>query len=96
MPIEVLYLLLGWFLGLMSPLITERIRNVLLRRRVGKAFKTELTTLRYRLMCAVQQMAEQNGRLAKPKVPAQLLLLDELPRNVMGKVNKPELRKLFE
>jgi len=35
-------------------------------------------------------------RLAKPKVPAQLLLLDELPRNVMGKVNKPELRKLFE
>jgi len=62
MPIEVLYLLLGWLLGLMSPLITERIRNVLLRRRVGKAFKTELTTLRYRLMCAVQQMAEQNGR----------------------------------
>ena len=35
-------------------------------------------------------------RLAKPKVPTQLLLLDELPRNVMGKVNKPELRKLFE
>lgn len=35
-------------------------------------------------------------RLAKPKVPAQLLLLDELPRNIMGKVNKPELRKLFE
>jgi len=35
-------------------------------------------------------------RLAKPKVPAQLLLLDELPRNVMGKINKPELRKLFE
>ena len=35
-------------------------------------------------------------RLAKPKVPSQLLLLDELPRNIMGKVNKPELRKLFE
>ena len=35
-------------------------------------------------------------RLAKPKVPAQLLLLDALPRNVMGKVNKPELSKLFE
>jgi len=35
-------------------------------------------------------------RLAKPKVPAQLLLLDELPRNVMGKINKPELRRLFE
>ena len=35
-------------------------------------------------------------RLAKPKVPAQLLLLDELPRNVMGKVNKLKLRKLFE
>ena len=36
------------------------------------------------------------NRLAKPKVPVQLLLLDELPSNVMGKVNKPELRKLFE
>ena len=35
-------------------------------------------------------------RLAKPKVPAQLLLLDELPCNVMGKVNKLELRELFE
>lgn len=35
-------------------------------------------------------------RLAKPKVPVRLLLLDDLPRNVMGKVNKPELRKLFE
>ena len=35
-------------------------------------------------------------RLAKPKVPTQLLLLDELPRNIMGKINKPELTKLFE
>jgi malonyl-CoA/methylmalonyl-CoA synthetase len=35
-------------------------------------------------------------RLAKPKVPVRLLLLDDLPRNVMGKVTKPELRKLFE
>ncbi len=36
------------------------------------------------------------NRMAKPKVPVQLLLLDELPSSVMGKVNKPELRKLFE
>jgi len=35
-------------------------------------------------------------RLAKAKVPTQLLLLEKLPRNVMGKVSKPDLKKLFE
>jgi malonyl-CoA/methylmalonyl-CoA synthetase len=35
-------------------------------------------------------------RLASYKAPSRLLLLDELPRNPMGKVIKPELRGLFE
>ncbi len=34
--------------------------------------------------------------LANFKVPKQVLILDELPRNTMGKVQKNELRKLLE
>jgi len=36
------------------------------------------------------------SRLAVYKVPSRLLLLEELPRNAMGKVVKPELVKLFK
>ena len=35
-------------------------------------------------------------RLAPYKVPRSLLIVDELPRNAMGKVTKPEVRRLFE
>jgi malonyl-CoA/methylmalonyl-CoA synthetase len=33
--------------------------------------------------------------LAPYKVPKDLLLVDDLPRNAMGKVMKPEVRILF-
>jgi malonyl-CoA/methylmalonyl-CoA synthetase len=36
------------------------------------------------------------SRLAPYKVPKDILLVDELPRNAMGKVNKPGVRKLFD
>jgi malonyl-CoA/methylmalonyl-CoA synthetase len=35
------------------------------------------------------------GRLARYKVPKRILILDELPRNAMGKVQKNALRKMF-
>ena len=35
-------------------------------------------------------------KLAKYKIPSRLLAVDELPRNVMGKVMKPAVRELFE
>jgi malonyl-CoA/methylmalonyl-CoA synthetase len=35
------------------------------------------------------------GRLAPYKVPKQLLRVEELPRNAMGKVVKPSVRELF-
>lgn len=35
-------------------------------------------------------------RLAVAKVPKRILVLDELPRNAMGKVSKPEVARLFE
>ena len=33
-------------------------------------------------------------KLSKPQTPTRLLLMDALPRNAMGKINKKELRKL--
>jgi malonyl-CoA/methylmalonyl-CoA synthetase len=35
-------------------------------------------------------------RLAPYKVPSRIMILDELPRNPLGKVTKPALRQLFE
>ena len=35
------------------------------------------------------------SRLAPYKVPKDVLLLDDLPRNAMGKVTKPAVRELF-
>ncbi len=34
-------------------------------------------------------------RLSKEKVPRRLLVLSELPRNAMGKVQKPAVRRLL-
>ena len=33
--------------------------------------------------------------LAKQKVPEQLEFVDEVPRNAMGKIDKPSLRKRY-
>jgi cyclohexanecarboxylate-CoA ligase len=33
--------------------------------------------------------------LARQKVPEQLEIVDEVPRNAMGKIQKPELRKRY-
>ncbi|MGB1656699.1 MAG: AMP-binding enzyme, partial [Longimicrobiales bacterium] len=35
------------------------------------------------------------SRLAPYKVPKDVLLLEDLPRNAMGKVTKPAIRELF-
>ena len=35
-------------------------------------------------------------RLAPYKLPSQILIVDDLPRNVMGKVTKPAIKRLFD
>jgi acyl-CoA synthetase (AMP-forming)/AMP-acid ligase II len=35
-------------------------------------------------------------RLATYKVPQEAVVLQELPRNAMGKVSKPDLKKIIE
>ncbi|MCX6552995.1 MAG: AMP-binding protein, partial [Acidobacteria bacterium] len=36
------------------------------------------------------------ARVSAPKLPRRLLILDDLPRNAMGKVSKPRLIQMFE
>jgi malonyl-CoA/methylmalonyl-CoA synthetase len=40
-------------------------------------------------------LSAMHSRLARYKMPKRVLLIDELPRNTMGKVQKNELRKRF-
>jgi len=35
------------------------------------------------------------GQLAVYKIPTRILIVDELPRNAMGKVTKPQVIELF-
>jgi malonyl-CoA/methylmalonyl-CoA synthetase len=44
---------------------------------------------------AAQVMSALSGKLARYKQPKRVILVDELPRNVMGKVQKAELRSRF-
>lgn len=61
--------------------------------RVGMIFRLktgskELTVDSLRAWC--------EHRMARHKIPSRLLLVDEIPKNAMGKVNKKTLVKLFE
>jgi malonyl-CoA/methylmalonyl-CoA synthetase len=40
-------------------------------------------------------MAWAKERLASYKVPRDLLLVEDLPRNAMGKLTKPEVQRMF-
>jgi len=52
-----------------------------------KAGSQDLTLKTLRTWC--------EDRLARYKIPSRLLLVDEIPKNAMGKVNKKTLVKLF-
>ena len=35
-------------------------------------------------------------RMARYKVPSRIIVVDEIPKNAMGKINKKALKPLFE
>jgi malonyl-CoA/methylmalonyl-CoA synthetase len=53
-----------------------------------KAGSQDLTLETLRTWC--------EDRMARFKIPSRLMLVDEIPKNAMGKVNKKALVKLFE
>ena len=48
-----------------------------------------------KLISLAELRAWSKSRIASYKVPRELLLVEDLPRNAMGKVTKPDVKKLF-
>ena len=48
-----------------------------------------------RIETEAQIIEQLSGRLAKFKCPKRVFIVDELPRNAMGKVQKAELRTRY-
>lgn len=58
---NILFLLLGWMLGLFSPLIYDEIKKRQHKKEIRLGILTELKELRYKLMGFVYLMAKRNG-----------------------------------
>ena len=56
-----LFLVLGWVLGLFSPLIVSGIERRRDRRIIGSAIRSELSELRFRLMSVAHLIAIRTG-----------------------------------
>jgi malonyl-CoA/methylmalonyl-CoA synthetase len=69
--------------GVADPEWGERVCAAVVRRPASEVSEAELRTF-------------AKSRLAPYKVPKQILLVAELPRNAMGKVTKPAVRELFQ
>jgi malonyl-CoA/methylmalonyl-CoA synthetase len=74
-------------LGLPDEVLGEKVVAVIVTKQ-GKQEEWE-----GKLKKDVLQFLE--SRLARYEIPRDFLVVQEMPRNVMGKVNKKELRKLF-
>jgi malonyl-CoA/methylmalonyl-CoA synthetase len=68
--------------GVADPEWGERVCAAVVPRHAGEVSESDLRTF-------------VKGRLAPYKVPKQILLVAELPRNAMGKVTKHAVRELF-
>jgi hypothetical protein len=59
--IEALFLLLGWFLGLFGPWLTDLIQRPYRRRQIRNSTEVELRELRYKLSLTAVTLAANNG-----------------------------------
>src|SRR4051812_12596346 len=62
---KLLYLLLGWILGLIGPFIGDALKASRRKREVAEAIRIELEELRYRMAAASLMMITKQGRLDK-------------------------------
>ena len=62
---QVLYILLGWVLGLFSPLIVEYFRSHVRKREFVRALKVELEELQHRLAVSSLSLLQSYGELAR-------------------------------
>lgn len=59
---NVIFLLLGWLLGLLSPVIVDGIKKHLKKKELKKSFYNELNDIKGRLICCVYQLESQYGK----------------------------------
>lgn len=59
---ELLYLFLGWLLGLASPLIVERIKRTYTKQELLNGIKTELNETQFRILCLSSLLGMRYGK----------------------------------
>ncbi|EWG99933.1 hypothetical protein Q427_22255 [Halomonas sp. BC04] len=62
---EIAFLILGWLLGLLSPLIVDAVRRKRIRRDLVKAIKTESEDLQSRVVVSSFLLAQRYGDLSR-------------------------------
>lgn len=64
-------------------------------REWGEIVSAAIIPNSYRSLSLKDLKEWASEKMASYKIPRKILIPDELPRNAMGKVNKPELKKMF-
>lgn len=62
---EFLYILFGWTLGLLGPIITEKIKHKLAEKKIKKAIRSELCDFQYKMASVVFLLNQRYGKLSK-------------------------------
>ncbi|WP_346295629.1 hypothetical protein LRC39_21950 [Rhodopseudomonas sp. P1] len=62
---KILYVILGWLLGLLGPIVTDQIKSLLRRREFVSALKVELEDLQFRLAISSLSLLQSHGTLDK-------------------------------
>lgn len=65
---EVLFLVLGWFLGLFGPWLTDLFQRPFRRRKIRKSLEVELRELRYKLSLTAVVLAANGGTVDRDLV----------------------------
>src|SRR6266705_4586886 len=73
---QILYILLGWTLGLFSPVIAEFLKSLFGKREFVSALKVELEDLQYRLMITSLTLLQSHGTLDKDFANWALKIID--------------------
>ncbi len=66
--VNLLYLILGWLLGLLSPIIVDGIKKRYQKREIERGILTELKELKLKLVSVVYLVADRSGTIEKELV----------------------------
>lgn len=89
---EMAFVILGWLLGLLSPLIVEGVRNTRRRKEIKKGIMTELIDVRFRMASVVYLTAVRFGSYDRELINWLIPIYKEY----QGENPKENLLKLLE